>query len=101
MVSYLAIQDVPGGDYGSANPVPADPAPASYVPSLIQSPVRPSQETVGAPGGDLIQPELDLSRPGLKTYLWQVCGTQILIEVSEAGQIRVNGEPVALAAKRA
>lgn len=41
-----------------------------------------------------IQPELDLERPGIKTYVWEIAGARILIEVYESGEVRVNQSPV-------
>lgn len=76
--------------------------------SFGQSSPRPTEQTAASDhtahsgqtavsvqsGSDAIQPELALSRPGLTTYVWQICGADILIEVADDGQVRVNGEIV-------
>ena len=59
------------------------------------------ETAVSTPSGpNSIQPELALSRPGLTTYIWQICGADILIEVADDGQVRVNGEAVRAAPVR-
>ncbi|MGE0315865.1 MAG: hypothetical protein AB7P21_29980 [Lautropia sp.] len=44
------------------------------------------------------QLELELGRSDVKTYVWELGATQILIEVMPSGEVRVNGERVEPAA---
>lgn len=90
MISFLTAEEV-APSYGA---VPD----ADCAGSADSTSIGAARQT--GPGSDgLIQPELALARPGVQTYVWEICGAQILIEVSECGDIRVNGKPVAPAAR--
>ncbi len=87
MISFLTAEEV-APHYRAVVNAGADSASVGAAPQT------------GPVSDGLIQPELALSRPGVQTYVWEICGAQILIEVSESDNIRVNGKPVAPATRR-